>query len=455
MKFKESPQKIQFKNYKKEFNKDVFSALLNSKACSYLVNEHCWSHHKNNLYNPLTTLALFIQQVLSSDKSCKNTVSGMVAQEAFEEGIHIGSSSGAYVKARKKLPPALLYHLVKSTGTELIEEIPEEWKTLGRPLKGFDGTTLTMADTPENRSYFPKHSNQKKNIGFPLARLVALMSLETGTVLDYSVGPCVGKGTGESSLLRTLLTSLEPNDIVVADRYYPHFFLLWDLKKRGVDGVFRAAAQRRYDFRRGKRLGSYDHIAIWTKPRKPDWMSREEYRSYPDTMPVREFKGAGAIYVTTLLEPKAYPKERLISIYKRRWEVETNLDYIKTVMEMNHLTSKTPEMVKKEISVHFLAYNLIRNLMAKAAMTHQLKATQISFKGTVQLLNQFTPLIRYSDYQHSIFLTETLLLYISKNRIANRPGRSEPRAVKRRPKTFPILKGDRKSYFKNNLPWAC
>lgn len=451
MKSKENARIIQFKNYKNQYNEDVLSSFLNSEACNYLLKEYCWDRHQESLYSPRNTLALFTQQVLSTDKSCKNVVSGVVANEAFTKGNLVGDSTGGYVKARKKLPPEMLYRAVMNTGRELIEQVPEEWKTFGRPLKGFDGTTLTMTDTLSNRTRYPKHSNHKKDIGFPIARLVAIMSLDTGTVLDYAMGPCMGKGTGESSLLRSLLTSLEPNDIVVADRYYPHFFLLWDLQKQAVDGVFRAAAQRRYDFRHGTRLGHYDHIATWAKPRKPDWMTREEYLSYPDTMQIREFKKAGLVYVTTLLDPKTYSKTELISVYERRWELETNLNYIKTVMEMSHLVSTTSDMVEKEISVHFLAYNLIRNLMVKAAIKHQLKATQISFKGTVQLLNQFTPLIRYSSHQHSIFLTQTLLLYISKNRIANRPGRYEPRAVKRRPKTFPILKVDRKLYPNRSL----
>lgn len=446
MKSKESSEIIQFKKYKNHFNEEILSTLMDTQAYQSLIKEYTWDRHQGSLYNPFTTLGLYIQQVLSADKSCKNVTSSRVAQEAFKKSTLIGSSSGAYVKARKRLPPSMLYEMVKSTGKEYAQQIPEDWKTFGRPLKGFDGTTVTMADTIANRDYYPKHSNQKKEVGFPLARLVVLMSLDTGGILDYAVGPCIGKGTGESTLLRSLLTALEPNDIVVADRYYPHFFLLWDLQKKGVDGVFRAAAQRHYDFRLGTRLGKYDHITTWTKPRKPDWMTREEYHSYPDTMQIREFKESGLIYVTTLCSPQAYPKAKLILVYKRRWEVETNINYMKTVMEMSHLSSKTPDMIVKEISVHFLAYNLIRNLMVKAAIKHQLKATQISFKGTMQLLNQFTPCISHASSRRKSFLVQTLLLYITKNRIAQRPGRYEPRAVKRRPKTFPVLKIDRKLF---------
>lgn len=450
MKCTEGSQEIQFKEYKEELTNTLLLDLLGSQACRGLINEHCWYRHQKSLYNPTTTLLQFIQQTLSADKSCKNVVSNMIAKEVCTRGHSIGNGDGAYVKARQKLPPSLLLSLLKHTGRACLGEIPEQWQAFGRPLKGFDGTTLTMQDSLDNRRHFPKHSNQNQNIGLPLARLVVLMSLDTGTIIDYAVGPCKGKGTGESSLLRSLLGNLESNDIVVADRYYPHFFLLCDIKNQGTDGMFRAAAQRHYDFRQGKRLGSYDHIVEWSKPRKPDWMTREEYLAYPDTIQVREFKEYGLIYVTTLLKPKPYPKAQLIELYKRRWALETNLNYIKTVMKMNHLTSYTAEMVKKEISAHFIAYNLVRNLIVKAALKHQLKATQVSFKGAIQLLNQFSPFINHSSPRRKAILMDRLFFHISKNRIANRLDRSEPRALKKRPKTYPFLKTDRKSFHPRN-----
>lgn len=455
MKFKESAKTIQFKNYKEQLNQNTLSSLFSAEAYMELLNRHCWDRHKHNLYNPLNTLLTFIQQMISADKTCQNAVAGMIAKEFILNKNTIGNSNSSYVKARQKLPADMLYELVKLVGVELSECIPAEWKVFGRPLKAFDGTTLTMADTPANRLLYPKHSNQRKNIGFPLARLVVVMCLATGTIIDYALGPCKGKGTGESALLRTMLDGFKPNDIVLADRYYPHFFMLWDLKKRRVDGVFRAAAQRHYDFRCGKRLGAYDHIAVWHKPRKPDWMSREEYNDYPDTLQIREFKASGFIYVTTLLDPKSYSKKELYLLYKRRWEAETNLKYIKAIMEMDHLLCKSPEMVEKEISVHFLAYNLIRNLMAKAAMKYQLTATQISFKATVQLLNQFTPLLNHLNSQDKTLFIEMLLHYISKNRVANRPGRAEPRAVRHRTKSYPVLKVDRTIQCQKTLQMAC
>ena len=458
MKFKENYQIIQFNNYKQHLDGgtiETLSQVFNSEDCKHLISEFCWSFQAQTLYNPLKTLLIFIKQVLSADKSCKNAVCSVIVNELTKTGGLVGNSTGAYVKARQRLPSAIVHELVKLVGTTLVKQSPHDWKPYGRDLKVFDGTTITMPDTEANLELFPKHSNQNENVGFPIARLVAVMSLTTGSVIDYAIGPCKGKGTGEASLLRRILDCIQPNDIVLGDRYYPHFFLMCDLKNKKVDGVFRGAAQRCYDFRQGKRLGKYDHIAVWKKPIKPEWMSTAEYESYPDILQIREFKDSGVIYVTTFLDSKKYAKKDLSLLYKRRWEIETNLNFIKTVMAMNRLTCKTPSMVEKEIGIHFLAYNLIRNLMVRAGVKHNLRPAQISFKGTIQLLNQFTPLFCRVNEQKKIVLYEYLLDFIAKNRVGNRPGRIVPRAVKQRPKSFPVLKHPRKTEQKKLFVMGC
>lgn len=443
MKFKENYQINQFNNYKQQLDQGTLETLFqvfNSERCRQLINESCWSLQAQTLYNPLKTLLIFIKQVLSADKSCKNAVCSVIVNELSKSGILVGNSTGAYVKARQRLPGIVVHELVKVVGTTLSKASPNAWKPYGRDLKVFDGTTITMPDTEANTEAFSKHSNQNKNVGFPLARLVAVMSLTTGSVIDYAIGACKGKGTGEASLLRRILDCIEPNDIVLGDRYYPHYFLMCDLKRKAVDGVFRGAAQRCYDFRQGKRLGNYDHLAEWKKPRKPEWMSTKEYESYPNTLHMREFKENGLIYVTTFLDCKTYSKKELSLLYKRRWEVETNLNFIKTVMGMNRLTCKTPAMVEKEIGIHFLAYNMIRNFMVKASVKHKLRPAQISFKGTIQLLSHFTPLFHNANEQEKMIFYEHLFDFIAKNKVGNRPGRIEPRAVKQRPRSFPVLK---------------
>ena len=238
---------------------------------------------------------------------------------------------------------------------------------------------------------------------------------------------------------------IEKDDVVLDDRYYPNFFLMADLQEIGADGIFRGQSQRYYDFRTGEKLGKNDHIALWKKPNKPTWMSQEKYNTYPCQIQIRELKVNGNIYVMTFLNSKKYPKAELAEIYKRRWEVEINLKSIKAIMNMDMLSCKTPEMVKKEIGVHFLAYNFIRIIMAEACIKHNSLPWKISFKGTIQLLNEFMPQFLSSSIAKNKMMYSELLKLIVKNKVGNRPGRIEPRVIKQRPKPFPTLKGPRKS----------
>lgn len=212
-----------------------------------------------------------------------------------------------------------------------------------------------------------------------------------------------------------------------------------DLKTIGADGIFRGHAQRHYDFRSGIRLGKNDHIVSWEKPSKPDWMDQEKYDSYPAETQVREFKVDGNVYVTTFLKYKKYNKQELAKIYKRRWDVEINLKSVKETMDMDFLSCKTPEMVRKEIGIHFLAYNCIRIIIAEACEKHDETPWKISFKGSVQLINSYIPQFFKSAEQINKILYAEMLKSMMKNKIGNRPGRVEPRAVKRRPKAFPSL----------------
>ena len=212
-----------------------------------------------------------------------------------------------------------------------------------------------------------------------------------------------------------------------------------DLKHIGADGIFRGHAQRHYDFRSGSRLGKNDHVVNWKKPGKPEWMEWEEYDAYPTEIQVREFKVDGNIYVTTFLNPKRYHKKELAKIYEHRWGVEINLKSIKEIMNMDFLSCKTPKMVRKEIGIHFLAYNFIRIIMAQACEQHNALPWKISFKGSVQQINSFSPYFLSGSEEKNKILYAEMLQLIVKNKIGNRPGRTEPRAVKRRPKAFPLL----------------
>lgn len=204
-----------------------------------------------------------------------------------------------------------------------------------------------------------------------------------------------------------------------------------------VDILVPGMKQRLYSFKKGK-----DHLAVWKKPRRPKEMSVEEYKRYPNTIQIREFKKGGVVYMTTLLDCKRYSKHELKNLYERRWEIETNLNSIKTTLGMDTLSCKTPSMVRKEIGVYLLGYTIIRELMTQACILHNKLPWQVSFKTTVQILEEFVPCLLYHHKKNKTIYNEVLRL-IAKRKVGNRSGRVEPRLLKQRRQKFPNLKQPR------------
>jgi hypothetical protein len=231
---------------------------------------------------------------------------------------------------------------------------------------------------------------------------------------------------------------LKSGDILLGDAFYATYFLLCALQERGIDAVFEqhGARRQRTDFRRGRRLGARDHVIELHKPKlKPAWMSQADYDQAPASLTVRELHTSGRILVTTLLCPKQTPKAALKGLYRDRWQVELDLRNIKTTLGMERLSCRTPAMVQKEIWVYLLAYNLLRLLMAQSALLADLLPRQLSFKHTLQIWIAWRQNGTGSDDDKLI----GLFILIAQQQVGNRPGRIEPRAVKRRPKPFPLL----------------
>jgi hypothetical protein len=277
--------------------------------------------------------------------------------------------------------------------------------------------------------------------------------MATGVLRDFAMGPYTGKGTGEHGLLRQLMTVFKQGDIVLGDCYYASFFLISTLMQLGVDAVFPIHRARHYDFRCGKRLGKKDHLIKWEKPKRPKWMDKDTYKMFPNTISVREvqisnsrpgFRSKSRVMVTTFLNPGDVNKEDLAKLYDCRWLVEINLLAIKQTMQMDILRCKTPEMVRKEIWAHLLAYNLIRKIMAQAAIRHEKIPRSLSFKLALQVLFAFRQVGKISGIDDMMY--EIILKSIAHKKVGNRPGRSEPRMVKRRLKSFPRLHKPRQDY---------
>ena len=401
--------------------------------------------HRERDFPPTETLSMFLAQSLSANGSCQQVLNDTLVKR-LASGLTPGSTNtGGYCKARARLPLAMVSTLARQTGEIVAEGAASWWHWRGRPVRLVDGATVTLPDTVENQAAYPQSSTQQAGLGFPLCRMVALLCLGSGALLDAATGPCEGKGSDEQALLRTLLDTLQANDILLGDAYYATYFLLCELVRRGIDGVFEqyGARKRSTDFNCGEMLGARDHLVVLPKPKqKPQWMSQADYDQAPATLKVRELYAGGKVLVTTLLCPKQTPKAVIKALYRGRWNVELDLRSIKTTLGLERLSCKTPEMAVKELWVYLLAYNLIRLLMAQAALLADQIPRQLSFKHTLQIWMAWQ---QRSGDTHDAVAIYGLLVLIAQPRVGLRPGRVEPRAVKRRPKPFPLLTKSRQA----------
>jgi Transposase DDE domain len=404
------------------------------------------------VYTPLTTVRLLLAQALDPDPSLRQAVSRLLAERAAEGCAAISTNTGAYSQARQRLPEGVLARLARQVGSTLLNRAPQVWRWKGRDVKLADGTTVSLPDTPANQAAYPQPSHERPGLGFPLARLVVVFSLSVGTVLDAAVGPFAGKRTGEPALFRRLHERLRRGDVVLADRYYCSYFEIALLQRRGIDVVMRLHQRRPVDFRKGKRLGKEDHLIVWQRPKRPEWMDEATYAQMPKTLELREVRLRGTrpgfrtqtiVVVTTLRNPKEVSRLDLTGRYRRRWDAELDLRSLKQVMQMGILRGKTPAMVRKELWAHFLAYNLIRTVMAQAAAQHHLEPRQISFKGALQTLLAFAPHALVARPDELPDLAERILAAIAQHRVGDRPDRYEPRARKRRYDNFMHLQQPR------------
>ena len=417
-------------------------------------------------YPPLMTLAMFLSQCSDSDQSLRQAVARRIAYQVAQGESVCSSNTGAYSRARQRLPETLMAKLTRHTGSQLMADASAEWCWHGRPVKVVDGATASMPDTEANQQAYPQPAVQKPGLGFPLVRFVVIFSLAVGTVLDAAFCPYQGKENSELALLRQMHDGLDENDVVLGDRYFCSFFEIAELQRRGIDVVMRQHQQRKTDFRRGVQLGKYDHLVVWTKPQRPDWMDEETYRQYPDEMVMRELRvhvrgrhrkvrSRTITIATTLCDHEEYSKSELAKLYRLRWQAELNLRSLKSVMQMDVLRCKTPAMVRKEIWAHFLVYNLIRRVMCQAAKQFGIKPWEISFKGALQTLSAFAlPLLTCAKSKLTEVIEE-MLLAIARHGVGTRPNRVEPRAVKRRPKPHALLTKPREKARKLETKNSC
>ncbi len=395
--------------------------------------------HRERLFPPTETLSMFLAQALHADRSCQRIVNDAAVKRLIHHLPQCSTNTGGYCKARQRLPLDMVSGMVRRTGQLVAAKAHAPWLWYGRRVRLVDGTTVTLPDTSANQRSYPQQSGQKPGLGYPICRIVGVTCLSSGALLDAAMGGFKGKGTGEQALLRGLLDNFEAGDVMLGDAFYGTYFLLAELQARNVNALFEqhGARRRSTDFRRGKRLGNRDHLITLEKPKaRPQWMTVELYQTAPDTLVVRELEVGGRVLVTTLLCPNITPKNALKELYKRRWQVELDIRNLKTTLGMTTLSCKTPEMGEKEMWVYLLAYNLIRLIMAQSALLADVLPRTLSFKHTLQLWQAWDGNPKQVNDQDN---TDKLLALVAEQSIGNRPGRIEPRAVKRRPKPYPLL----------------
>jgi hypothetical protein len=412
-----------------------FFNLLTGPELLQTTEEHL-PEYRERLYGPTETLALFLKQTLDADHCCQNAVNGWAGQRAAERLRRQSVATGAYCRARKRLPLELVRALALETGRQLSSQAQRRWHWRNRALKLADGTCISMPDTAKNQARYPQHVNQAAGVGFPLARLTGVICLCSGAVLGAAMGPHIGPGAGEINLFHQLWHTLVKGDVLIGDALYSDYFTIATLQSMGVDFVFEQHGTRRTDFRCGTSLGPREHVVRWTRPRtKPQWMTWEEFYARPRHVQVREVRIDGRILVTSMLDEKEVCKHELSQLYAYRWNVELDLRNIKTTLGMDILRCRSPEMVEKELWVGLLAYNMIRILMAEGAQQAGVHPRELSFKHALRLWTNWPAHTLSADPQlRSLFFT-----LLAQVRVGKRPNRCEPRAKKRRGKPFPVL----------------
>jgi Transposase DDE domain len=400
------------------------------------------------LYSLPVTIKAFFTQCLAQDHSCRTAVATAKAHAWLPPSA--SPDTAAYCRARDALAAEGLQKAVEHTAQALDAGVSDEHRWMGRQVHVVDGTGIALPDTEANQDDYPQPSQQKLGCGFPVLRLVAFMSLATGAVSRYRLG---NLHDHEQRLFQELRTHLKADDMVLGDRNFGTFANLVLLKRQGADGVFRRHQARGAGVDTLKRRGQDDALVRWRAPHhdRPPWLDASV--DLPETIVVREvtfqvtqpgFRTQSVTLVTTLLDAKTYPAWALAELYFKRWRMELWLRDIKVTMDMDMLRTKTPARVRAELAMFLIGYNLIRTVMFDAAKASAARLEQLSFQSA---------LVRFGLWcarlGHGIRLVAWLLGYpamlsdLARDLNPDRPGRYEPRVVKRRPKPFPRMQQPR------------
>lgn len=433
----------------------------------FLPDRILWTSEKGvnsreRVFTPRVTFWAFVAQVLSPGTPCREIVRRVQAWwSAIErKEVRLSKNNSAYCQARARLDPAMLELIAQHLSWRLDANVLKDERWLeGRSVKIVDGTGLSMPDTPENQACWPQPASQQPGCGFPSMKLVGLFSLSSGALLETATG---NLHVHESVLFRELWSKLRKGDVLLADRGYCSFAMMAGLQQRGIDTVMRLHQMRRADFRTGKALGPDDRLVVWEKPtQRTDVWTAEEFAALPETLTLRMirlrvnqagFRTKTVVLVTTLTDPAAYPAEAIRELYAKRWNVELHFHQIKTLLAMDVLRCKSPELIELEVAIHRIAYNLVRSVMQQSAHLHAVPLPRVSFKGALDTIRHWSTRIASvsGKPREQERLIEAMLKLIAQDLVPERAGRSEPRARKRRARNYQLLTKPRHEI--GNLP---
>jgi len=404
---------------------------------------------RRSIFSKENTFWAFLGQVMDADGGCKEVVRKLQSYASLK-GIKVPSSSTAsYCTARKKLDEQALTDIFQHTTVQ--GDNPTQTGLLrNRRVIVVDGTGLSMPDTLENQAVWPQSATQKSGCGFPSARVCACFSLESGSLLSYEIG---SKKNHELPLLRKQWKTFRAGDIFLGDKGFCSYYDTAKLKEQGVDSVITLARRKPVSRSKCQKiLGPNDLLIKWDRPKYTPQLSysRETMGQLPEELPLRQirvivaqpgFRTKEFHIVTTLLDPTKYSSEEIASLYLKRWDVELFFRDIKISMGMDILRCQTPEMIRKEILMNFIAYNCVRRLMYEAAEKAELHVRRVSFKGSLQAIRSWSPQFNHvtlGTAERSKLLND-LYGAVTGLPLQQRPGRNEPRCKKRRPKAYQLL----------------
>lgn len=429
-----------------------FTDVLSQEQIQDVADRHevSYGNEDEAVYTPAITLWGFLSQVIhkGEQRSCLAAVARIGMLLVSLGRPRCAQNNGPYCRARGCLPVAVVQELTTHVAEKAEAAVPDKWLWNGRHVKLVDGTTITMPDTEANQAVYPQQTVQKEGLGFPIARLVAILSLGTAMIHQLAMAPFSGKGTGETSLLRQLMGTFQAGEIALLDKLFANFWTLADFMHRGVDVVTLLNETRHMDLSQATRLGAHDYLIRIDRPKRPSWMDEETYEQLPQTLELRliqcqvrqpGFRPSSLRIVTTLVNSNVYSTEEVARLYSKRWHVELDIRAIKVSMGMTELRCKSPEMVHKEIWTCLLAYNLIRLKLLQAAMQKGTHPLTMSFTNGLQMMAAGWLIGPILDPHTLRAIVESALIGLGDQKVGHRAGRVEPRAVKRRPKPTPLL----------------